>query len=122
MKTIKLEDVPQKLQRRIQEHVEEGFELLNLYEYEFKLPKVMQEEGSTRKSYEATLAQFGDATIIKLFGRIDLSKRFVIDEKKIDVFDVIEAMQVSEAFRNKIKSHLRTIERDIERKEKEQGE
>ncbi|MGM7428529.1 hypothetical protein ABRZ22_04750 [Bacillus pacificus] len=122
MKSIKLEEVPQKLQRRIQEHVEEGFELLSLYEYEFKLPKSMQEEGSTRKSYEATLAQFGDDTIIKLFGRIDLSNQFVIDVKKIDVFDVIEAMQVSETFRNKIKSYLRTIERAIERKEKEQSE
>ncbi|MCP1178519.1 hypothetical protein NKS28_13640 [Bacillus sp. 1663tsa1] len=122
MKQIKLEETPQKLQRRIQGHVEERFELLKIHEYEFELPKAMQGEGSTRKSYEAILVQCGHATIIKLFGRIDLLDKFVVDEHKIDAFDVIEAMQASERFRNEIKSYIRTIERDIERKEKEQGE
>lgn len=112
MKPIKLEDVPVELQARIQKHVEERYELV----------EVTEEEGSARKSYTATLVSAGHATIISLFGREGVFQKFVIVEEILDTWVVIEAMKASTPFRNRIKRHIRTIERDIERKEKEQGE
>ncbi|MDA1651009.1 hypothetical protein [Bacillus cereus group sp. TH160LC] len=112
MKPIKLEEAPKELQERIQKHVEVGFELL----------EVMKEEDSANNSHEATLVSVGHATIINLFGRKGVFSQFVIVEETLDAWVVIEAMKASAPFRNRIKRHIRKIERDIERKEKEQSE
>lgn len=121
MKPIKLENAPEELQERIKQHVEAGFEVLEVMEDEKLLREGVIEDAISAKSYEVTLALTGHATIINLFCRKNIFKQFVVDEQILDFWLVIKAMQVSGPFRNRIKRHIRTIERDIE-KEKEQGE
>lgn len=112
-KPIKLEDAPKELQEKIQQYVEKGFELIG----------VLKEEDVTLQcTYEASLTTSDSDTIINLLCLSVGFKKFYINEQRVDIWGVIEAMRASEMFRNRIKSHLRTIERDIERKEKEQSE
>ncbi len=122
MKSIKLEEAPKELQERIKQHVEAGFEVLEVMEDEKLLREGVAEDSKSAKSYEATLALAGHATIINLFCYKNIFKQFVVDEQILDFWLVIKAMQVSGPFRSRVKSHIRTIERDIERKEKEQSE
>lgn len=112
-KPIRLEDAPKELQERIQKHVEKGFELLGV---------LKEEDVTLTGTYEASLATSDSDTIINLLCLSTGSKKFYINERRVDIWGVIEALRVSEPFRKRIKSHLRTIERDIERKEKEQSE
>ncbi|MFB5555896.1 hypothetical protein ACE41A_13420 [Bacillus cytotoxicus] len=105
MKSIKLEEAPKVLQEAVQKHLEAGFEVL----------EVIEEPRDERDTfYEATLATNDHSTIINLFGYTNVFKEFVVDEQIFDTWLAIKAMKVSEVFRNKIKRHLRTIERKEE--------